>query len=50
MAHPVQNFFQKFGFNLSKPPQHNGQSQFELDGFTYGFVSPNANYAPWRGG
>lgn len=45
----IVNFLKKRGFELIKKTKYNGNTEFSIDGLTYGLVLPNANYSPWAG-
>jgi O-methyltransferase len=45
----IRILFNNTGIYVGKRPTHKGKANFMVDGFSYGFVFPSANYAPWQG-
>ena len=45
----IRSFFNNTGIYIGKRPTYKGKGNFSVDGLSYGFSFPQANYAPWRG-
>jgi O-methyltransferase len=45
----IRTLFDNTGIYIGKRPTYKGKANFNVDGFSYGFVFPSANYAPWHG-
>jgi O-methyltransferase len=45
----IRGLFHNTGIYIGKRPTFKGKANFSVDGLSYGFVFPQANYAPWLG-
>lgn len=45
----IQSLFHNTGIYIGKRPVYKGKANFTIDGFSFGYVFPSANYAPWQG-
>lgn len=45
----IRSLFRSTGIYIGKRPTHGGKADFVVDGLSYGFSFPSANYAPWQG-
>lgn len=45
----IRAVFNNTGIYLGKRPTYKGKGNFVVDGLSYGYSFPQANYAPWRG-
>lgn len=45
----IRTLFNNTGIYIGKRPTYKGKANFSVDGLHYGYVFPQANYAPWQG-